>query len=905
MENFNPYASEEYRFTENGVALSGDNGDCFIFSSGSFFAKDIVLTCRNKTLVQGRDYTLILPHKGAIQKTAMRVFAGVYIFGSTGYIPTLSAISLGSRYITNHDKLISDTANLTTKELFVKSYDEFLADDYIPPVKIIFDVDTWYGEEELCAQIEMLNNVVGSAEFADTVVWGVLNHYLMYMELLINNPIIANHLASTGNVHGHTPEEMKARRVGSNAPNTSRLFNYNKEELISTVISTLPKLTDLNSKITKSGGTVTDITLSESNSLIGGEKFVIDRHDNQMYIDSSKDIIFTAVNSGGVSKLQVTVGTNVLLLDGVEGALYFNGSEIVTDENIDALISDSSVITADIKTSDTDTVKWTGNGSSDTPLDPTINLDTYLGKGYDIVKHSPVKDSVKAISPRGAKIVVTELEKKAPTGYMLNGVMINDSIVLSKANFAELDFVEDIADADLPLSSKVKAALIGYAEKGHTHDLGDYHIDRATTSVYGLFSYGSYNAFDVSGMLPMVAEIDKAIELVNDSIDKVELSIIYLNGGTGAIIDGVTRRDNNIIIPDLPVWLYGQNTRVPLQEISLLTGDVVVIGKYWLVLDVVTLVYNLSVSYDSRLCNIGWIEVTEFGFKHELRAIAQSIASSDEEMHMMFSGTAIHPNIKIDKEYLGLTEVENRPQVPTPSDESDGYASALTAMALYSRNNTTFTYSMVLSDLIKREIAAGTFETWFSDTYTVRQFVQLKSSNIPPENISYTISNDGSAILVYGFIPSNGFNGSVHPLSPSETYPIGHQYKTHNQYNPSNYLGGVWVPVTTVDMPEELREFYNAQIGSSVELVSILPTHTEYKHILLKPNEAVNTGLAIEISYPDGSLGLEITYPQSPIRGSRFKYNQRDDIKVYALIWKSGAVLTPLVAPKYIWTRTE
>lgn len=899
--NFNPYADPSYSFTEEGVRLAGAGKCCFIFESGPFHTKDASVVVDTKTLVEGRDFVYILPFKNATNRTALRVAYGIYVYGGDDVTVSATLIGIGDRYATDPLVIKEKIKDKTLPELFELDYDDLVANNVVPAVKVLFSSDEWYGEVELRKQIDVLNNAILARDPDDSILLSLLRHTIDYAETLVNHPSIVSHMNLNGNAHDYTPEEIGARRVNGNAADSAGLFGYSKEELISYIISTQPDNNALLAKITKSGGTAKKLTMSDELSLMSSKDFLIDGYGGQF------SMVGDGVAKFGDSSdiLTVMLGTRTLVINNFDNTIKLDGVELVTSHNIERIAGENSEVIADIKTQNTATVEWVGDGSTETPLVPSITDASKETFGFGLVKDVPVRDSTDASSPLAAYNVKNELEKSLPIDISFCGRKLADSPTITYKNIPGLTNISNLSDMELPISDLAEEELSRYSLIGHGHDQSELQIELATDKKRGLFTYGPNNAINATQFNTPYRELTSDQTHSAKSIEVDGLNQIIVNEGDFEPIVGVLASGYNLTIPDIDIYYKGTKRLIPGGVLDLTSLSVVANKYIYMMLDLETTTLRPVEAVKSEDIVIGWAYVDKFGIRsHLIESVRVENESGTNISHQKTSVRA--HTFELGQAFLNLENVVNLPPVYEPVSESKGYATVLSVSKMFSRHNSTFQFLLDLDDTILSHITADTFEEYISKTFLVRQFVQSTPSNIPKENITFSVLG-GNSVRVYGWLPADGFVGNEDATRPNPAYPIGSKYYTIVNENPQSYLGGVWEPVVTLDIPEELRRYYNGEIGTIVELVGIkIPKNQYYDYVLLLPDVDYNGDMAKEIILSDGREGIEINYPGSPLHGSVYPYTHNaSNIKTHVLLSKTKGVLTPLVDPKYVWIRVE
>lgn len=898
MDTFNPYADPSFGFTEQGVRLLNDGSGCFIFDSGPFFTGDLILTSNGKELYEGKDFIFILPYKEATHRTAMRIYGGVYLFDGERRLPTLKATSLGSRYQTDTETIKLLLKDKTVSELLTTNYDDVISNSYVPPVKIEFDKDIWYGEEQLRNQIGVLKEAIGNKRVDDTVGYALLISVVDSLESVITNPIIENHLLNKVNVHHTTPEELGLRRRTLNAKDSTRIFGYTKEELISLIRSTLPDESALAGKLTSDGGSVQKLKLSDKLSLVAGDGFVIDSYDGQLSIDSRSNI------SVGTDSLEtiIRVGDNVLRIDATAKKVFLNGDELVTTSNIDQIIAGVSDLEADIKTEDSDSIEWSGNGSSDDPLVPRLKESFLLSNGYDYLTSSSIEGSPLGVSPAAVKPLSDSLDRKLVKGQQLCGMVWNGDINITKENVGGLERVENYSDANMPLSDLAKAELAKYSSVGHKHTQNEVSPSYASESLVGLFTYSPYNSLNTAMLSTLVGGYQTRKETLDQTLSSSNFEVVYVNSGLGSLIEGVIFENFTLKLPEIAYYVSGKKVVKGEESLDLTTLDEYSSKYIYVYLDLQSMTYSLSIYPNQDRLKLGWVYTDSFGIRvHELRENTTVLNSATHRGHVLNTN---NPHLaRLDKTFLGLDKVSNLPPVVAPHSTVDGYATTLSMLKVSSEHNSLFRFVIRLTDELRDEIKNGDIKQYIVDNYPVRQLGNVDSVPLVKDNIVVQVIG-GHSIKVSATLPADGFVETGKPSPPDEKYPIGSYYHTHDLVNPGTYLGGVWESVDTIDIPEELREYWHPEVGSHVTLVNDYITKNDnYTYVVLLPETVYNGEYATPIVV-DGVEKLQINCSGSPVDSAIYDYHySTDGSRTHVLVEKTTGILTPLEDPKYVWIR--
>lgn len=898
MIEFDPHKTEDSnKFSATGVSVGGELSRVFLIPEAPFYSDGCVVKNNGTQIFEGKDFAFVLPFAEMTHKTARRVFGGIFLFGNGGANVTLDSHAIGTRYQLEPQSVINQLNTKTLSEILKTSWEDISGNPYVPLVNVQFQTETWYGEEELAAQLKALENAIASSDVTEEVHYMLINNWLTLLEAYVDNPELIQHLQETGNVHNHTPEELGARRINTNAANTTRLFGRDKETMLADLLRDLPKASDLANNLRKNGGLVDNMTLSEAFSLIANGHFVIDNYDGRFSSTSDAKQIITAPQ-----RINFRVGGHILTLDGLNSKILLDGKELITSENVDREAANNATIEADIKTDNTTSVTWTGNGSTDTPLKPSLSKETFDGNGIDIISNQPKQGLLKAASPAAAKVLTDELAKKATKGNIIAGKAFNGNVTLTKTDFRGVENVQNYSDEDMPLSDAAKEAFSKKAVSGHRHDMEDFDIQHASENKMGIFRYADNEAMMVEEVRNWFEELASYSNKTDGMIEREAINVLSFGEGQGESVEGIVKKGFRITIPANEYVENGIAIMIPLRTIDFATVSDYKNRYFYVSVD--SSGYSFSKTLESSKFVIGWVYTDSTGvLSVDIRQVTKLIDSKTNDAHTRAVVDA-HANRVFDKTFLGLDNVEDYPMVNDPTSESQGYATTFSVAALFCRHNTFFKKRGVLTPELRTASENGVFLQSLPP-FLVRQMPQKDPSEIPLENQTYTFTNDGGYI-VYGSMPQDGYVDDSNPNTPNPSYPIGSRYYTEQDFNPSSYLGGVWEKVITMDIPEEHRQFYNTQVGTLVEWMDTIPTSPHYRYVVLLPGQVYNDGVARDIIISTGQDGLVIDMPQSPVVGAEYPFMYSEaGIKSHILIWKEEGTLTPLEDPKYIWERVE
>ena len=899
MIEFDPHKTEDSNvFTASGVPVGGALSRVFLFPEAPFYTTGSVVKNNGVTLTEGKDFAFVLPFVEMTHKTARRVFSAVFVFGDGNPSIAIEAHSIGTRYQVEVDTTKNALDGMLIPELLDTSWDTINNNPYVPLVSVQFQTDTWYGEEELSAQLKVLENALSASDITEEVHYMLLDNWVTLLEGYTDNPELLTHLQETGNVHNHTPEELGARRINNNAADTARLFGRNKTEMLVDILRDLPQLSDLDNKLTKAGGTIDVLRLHNAFSLISNDRFIIDAYGGRFNVTSNAEVAVAAPQT-----IEYVIGGHILTLDGLNSVILLDGKELITGANVDREAANNATIEADIKTTDSDSVTWEGSGSTDDPLKPSLSKDTYLGHGIDTISHAPTQGLNKGASPKAGKVLTDTLIAKAEKGNLIANRPFNGNVTLSQSDFVGAENLENFSDEDMPLSDAVKEVVADKAVVGHRHDVDAFNLPNGDESTAGPFRYGGNDAMQAIEIKDWFTSLSEYSSRLRGMIESETLNVRSYGEGDGSPVLGVTKNGFRITIPAMDYVEYGIGKRLTTR-----TLDFATVSDYknrYFYISVNDNGYTFSKEASITDFVVGWVYTDNVGvLSMDIRQDTRLFDSATTEGHMLAEGDGAHDNQKFDKEFLGLTNVEDYPMIGVPTSESEGYATTFSVAALFCRHNTYFKKRGVLTAELRTAHNNGNFLQSLPP-FLIRQMPQLNPSQIPIENQTYTFTNDGGYI-VYASLPQDGYVDESDPNTPNPVYPIGSRYYTAQDYNPSNYLGGTWVAVPTFDIPEEHRQFYNTDVGGLVEWMDLIPESPHYRYVVLLPGQDYNAGVARDIVISTGQDGLVIDMPQSPVVGAEYPFMYSEaGIKSHILIWKEEGTLTPLEDPKYIWERVE
>lgn len=899
MDTFNPYADPLYSFTEDGKRLLKSGKSCFIFESGAFYTKDFKVIVDGSPLEEGKDFIFFLPYKEATHRTAMRVYAGVYIFNSEKKAPTFEGISLGTRYTTNTDALIEALSEKSIGELIELNYDDVIADSYVPPVKIDFSKDTWYGEEQLRQQLEILKDIISGKNPNTTLGYALLEDVIIKLEKVITHPSIKTHLQQKGHTHSGTADELGLRRIDGNALDSVRIFGYTKDELINLIRSTLPDESSLANKITVDGGRVKKVTLDDQLSLIAGNAFVMDSYDGQLSVDSLGRL---GLGSDSLETI-ITVGDNVLRIDSVQREIYLNDDLLVTENNIDQIIAEVSKVEADVKTADTTSVEWSGNGSSSNPLTPKLKVSFLESNGYTYLLPKALEDSTLGISPIAAKELKDSLESKLKKDSYFCDKKWSGDINISKEDITGLDKVENYSDEELPLSDLAKLELEKHSVVGHKHSQVEIEAPYADDFTLGLFNYSPYNAMSTEKLLELYQGYDTRVEDIGAKLDQDAFNVVYVNEGRGDLITNVKFDKFTLLIPKLVLRLFGKTVVMEEQGVDLTVLSNHTSTYLYISLDLYKLEYRVSNTTDKYNLNLGRVYTDTFGIRtHELRNVTAELESATNRTHVLDTQKP-HLN-EFDKAFIGLELVENLPPVVEPTSADLGYATTLSLLKISSEHNSLFRFSLEFTDELKVAWGNGTIKQYIVDNYPVRQLGDEEPTKFDINDISVELLG-GNCVKVYATLPADGSVETGKPLPPDELYPVGSYYYTVDQVNPDSYLGGEWEPVETIDLAEELRKYWYLEEGAEIDLYNeFVPKNENYDFVVLLPEPEYNGAFAKEVVGEDEVERLQIDYSGSVVDSAIYDYRYSEEgYRTHVLLKKTTGILTPLDEFKYVWIR--
>lgn len=418
-------------------------------------------------------------------------------------------------------------------------------------------------------------------------VYQLLVKYHSLVEQLYRNAPAHAHVPRKDNPHRDSWGAIRALENNGIASDATLVYGKTQPQLTDYVNNLLPKLSTLANKLlrlptaaqsingtfgTKPGLTSVTSAVGTDESKGVGAQFTVDPRVIRFIGRDSQ-----TVNAGN-NPITWQGGANQLILYPDSRGLEFNGKKLLDPTTVGPYLpGNESGGDGLFYGTSTATVTINGNGIQSVPF-----ICTFVPPESDDLGLMAVRLLATEFGDREDLAATPALIKKLDqqfTGKLvavksyINDMPLTSSIYIDKTNFG-LSNVQNIPDAQLPISPLQQAELDKYAVVGHTHTPDALGITRATTTTFGLVQFGgavddATLALD-GGEVIRQAEAVTEIENVAKTVDSgAAINIIrYGLPGTDLIENGITYTDWMVTIKAND-YFVGHEYKVPLSTFNL------------------------------------------------------------------------------------------------------------------------------------------------------------------------------------------------------------------------------------------------------------------------------------------------------------------------------------------------
>lgn len=418
-------------------------------------------------------------------------------------------------------------------------------------------------------------------------VYQLLVKYHSLVEQLYRNAPAHAHVPRKDNPHRDTWGAIRALENNGIASDATLVYGKTQPQLTDYVNNLLPKLSTLANKLLRLPTAAQSINgtfgmkpgLTSITSAVGtdeskgvGAQFTVDPRVIRFIGRDSQ-----TVNAGN-NPITWQGGANQLILYPDSRGLEFNGKKLLDPTTVGPYLpGNESGGDGLFYGTSTATVTINGNGIQSVPF-----ICTFVPPESDDLGLMAVRLLATEFGDREDLAATPALIKKLDqqfTGKLvavksyINDMPLTSSIYIDKTNFG-LSNVQNIPDAQLPISPLQQAELDKYAVIGHTHTPDALGIKRATTTEFGLVQFGTavddatlaLDGGEVIRQADAITEIENVAKTVDSG---AAINIIrYGLPGTDIIENGITYTDWMVTIKAND-YFVGREYKVPLSTFNL------------------------------------------------------------------------------------------------------------------------------------------------------------------------------------------------------------------------------------------------------------------------------------------------------------------------------------------------
>ncbi|EBY3091956.1 hypothetical protein DVG57_04875 [Salmonella enterica subsp. enterica serovar Typhimurium] len=446
------------------------------------------------------------------------------------------------------------------------------------------NLNWWAGENDY-VQIRSLPGA--PAPDVNNDVYQLLVKYHQIVDKLYRDAPAHTHVPRKDNPHRDSWGAIRALENNGIASDATLIYGKTQPQLTDYVNNLLPKLSTLANKLLRLPAAAQSINgtfgmkpgLTSITSAVGtdesegvGAQFTVDPKVIRFIGRDSQ-----TVNAGN-NPITWQSGANQLILYPDSRGLEFNGKKLLDPTTVGPYLpGNESGGDGLFYGTSTATVTINGNGIQSVPF-----ICTFVPPESDDLGLMAVRLLATEFGDREDLAATPALIKKLDqqfTGKLvavksyINDMPLTSSIYIDKTNFG-LSNVQNVPDAQLPISPLQQAELDKYAVVGHKHTSAAFGIKRATTTEFGLVQFGT--AVDDAtlaldgGVVIRQADAITEIEKVAKTVDSgASINIIrYGLPGTDIIENGITYTDWMVTIKAND-YFVGREYKVPLSTFNL------------------------------------------------------------------------------------------------------------------------------------------------------------------------------------------------------------------------------------------------------------------------------------------------------------------------------------------------
>lgn len=471
---------------------------CIVIPFGPVYHKTLTVMHGNTELKEGVDYYAGHRYLRGTHMTAQPLVGSIWSIkeGITGNL-TIQGHSLGGEYIAAQSEIDNYFANRYQSPGLDSWEDVMGVDRYFPPVKIKFDLETWYGETALVEALETIAETKRTQDQTDAPIWQLLNDRFNRIADIVNKSGWQQHLNDFNNPHNVKHFHIGALHEAAAAVNALKAYGKDINQLAQYVRDTGINQSHLENYVKRSvENTITgDIVLKDGRCIITGKdgvkRAVIDISSGNIKIISHGNVTLTSdkdKTNDGSAKL--VSGTNALeLRSGGKSydSLYYNNQLVLNTENLSANIPNTGGQSFIVNHITSPSFRFTGNGTRENPLSGVITPPQAAPGLPGVVMLSiDVEDNTydTVATPKLVSDLTDDANEKVPASRTINGMGLYTDVTINKFTF-NLGNVDNTSDLDKPLTKEAQAMLDRLALKGHTHTAADLVMSNATYTEYG------------------------------------------------------------------------------------------------------------------------------------------------------------------------------------------------------------------------------------------------------------------------------------------------------------------------------------------------------------------------------------------------------------------------------------